>query len=138
MSHWHHTEHSPEKVIHILKIYQLQWYEKKQNNHCNLPILDHYFVDLSLQVVEWSSLGWKLCWRELPRCRNHLFPHVRKIRILIRQVNSGVIACLLTHLQTSFLFILCLCSRAFFFLISAFFFLDAIPFVPLYKMRSYK
>ncbi len=27
----------------------------KQNKHCNLPILDHYFVDLSLRV--WLQRG---------------------------------------------------------------------------------
>ncbi len=24
-------------------------------------------------IAEWSSLGWKLCWRELSWCRYHLF-----------------------------------------------------------------
>ncbi len=57
-------------------------------------------------VVEWLSLGWKLCWWELSQCRYHLFFHVRNIWILIGQVKSGVIAPLLTHLRTSFLFIL--------------------------------
>ncbi len=30
----------------------------KQNNQCNLPILDHYFLDLSLRVWLWSGQVW--------------------------------------------------------------------------------
>ncbi len=122
VAHWRCTEHSPEKVIYILNIYQLQCYKIKEKNTWNLPVWDHYFGDPSLQVWLRSGQVWDENCAEA-WCRYHLSSHVRNIRILIGQEKWGIIACLLTCLQTTFLFVLCLCSMAILFLISAFFFL---------------
>ncbi len=44
--------------VHIIEYIPGAIVKIKQNNHWNLPVWDHYFVDPSLQVWLWSGQVW--------------------------------------------------------------------------------
>jgi hypothetical protein len=86
-----------------------------------IPIIQDFFTTLIYGIQKWE----------------HPCFHCNTELTLISSFHCS--ACQFHHQNELSIFsILCLCSRAFFYLISAFFFLDAIPFVPLYKMRLFK